>query len=107
VPKDELWNLSKEHPRRSADEAYKLFRQAEKANKTHRDNWFKSLGLRFIENAFWGINNSDPHAALSFDELHNNSHGLGGKHLFKEAKRVIKNMKPQASREAASIIGEQ
>jgi hypothetical protein len=25
---------------------------------------------------------SDPHEILSYDRMHNDSHGLGGKHLF-------------------------
>ena len=32
---------------------------------------------------------SDPHQAVSFDEMHSNDHGLGGKHLFPEIKRQI------------------
>jgi hypothetical protein len=33
---------------------------------------------------------SDPHQAVSFDEMHSNDHGLGGKHLFPEAKHHIR-----------------
>jgi hypothetical protein len=46
------------------------------------------LGLA-LQNAFWSVNFSDPHKAVSFDEMHSNDHGLGGKHLFPEAKRHI------------------
>lgn len=28
------------------------------------------------------MEHSDPHLALTFDRMHNNSHGLGGKHLW-------------------------
>jgi len=36
----------------------------------------------FLKNAFWGLEYSDPFKALTFDRMHNNSHGLGGKHLW-------------------------
>ncbi|KAG6888498.1 hypothetical protein C0995_007836 [Termitomyces sp. Mi166 len=88
--------------------AYKLFKKAEKAkNKTDREQLYQSHGLRFVENAFWSMQFSDLHAALSFNELHNNCHGLGGKHAFKEAMRIIKIMPAQASRTAAFTIGPQ
>ena len=35
------------------------------------------------------MNFSDPHEAVSFDEMHSNDHGLGGKHLFPEVKHYI------------------
>lgn len=33
---------------------------------------------------------SDPHEILSYDHMHNDSHGLGGKHLFPIILRYLK-----------------
>jgi hypothetical protein len=38
------------------------------------------------------VNFSDPHQAVSFDEMHSNDHGLGGKHLFPEGKHHISQL---------------
>jgi hypothetical protein len=36
----------------------------------------------FFENAFMTVAWSDPHEILSYDRMHNDSHGLGGKHIL-------------------------
>ena len=41
---------------------------------------------------FWTVNFSDPHAASSFDLMHNNAHGIGGKHIWPELQRHINNL---------------
>ena len=35
-----------------------------------------------LKNAFMTVAQSDPHEILSYDRMHNDSHGIGGKHLF-------------------------
>jgi hypothetical protein len=40
-------------------------------------------------NAFFDIANSDPYEALSIDRMHNNAHGLGGKHIWPEIQEYI------------------
>ncbi|KAG6905321.1 hypothetical protein DXG01_003456 [Tephrocybe rancida] len=106
IPKDKLSELSVAYPRRTADDAIALYLKGKHArNKTALENLYKPKGLRFVKNAFWTVRFSDPHAAASFDELHNNCHGLGGKHAFKEVKRLIKALPGSGNREA-SLIGE-
>jgi hypothetical protein len=34
------------------------------------------------QNAFWSVNNLDPHRALSFDTLHFDDSGVNGGHLW-------------------------
>ena len=41
------------------------------------------------QNLFWDFNNSDPHQAVSFDQLHWYHSGLFGHHLWGEFKNVI------------------
>ena len=40
------------------------------------------LMLPSFQNAFWDIKFSDSFKALSWDHMHNYTHGLGGKHLW-------------------------
>lgn len=42
------------------------------------------------------VANSDPHKILSFDRMHNDSHGLGGKHLFPSVILYLKTTGRQA-----------
>ena len=35
---------------------------------------------------------SDPHAAMSFDHMHNNAHGTGGNHIWPEIQRHISDL---------------
>ena len=45
-----------------------------------------------MQNAFWTVQFSDPHRAITFDEMHANDHGLGGKHLFPQAKLFVSQL---------------
>lgn len=38
---------------------------------------------------FWGLRNSDPHKAISFDRLHNNNLGMFKDHLWGAAKKEV------------------
>ncbi|KAG6810964.1 hypothetical protein H0H92_009583 [Tricholoma furcatifolium] len=107
VSQQELCLLSKKHPRRTADEAMKALKLAEKAtSKAARERILKPLGLRNVMNTFFSINNSDPFAACTFDKLHNNCHGLGRKHAFKKIKWLIKAL-PSGGRDESRSIGKQ
>ena len=35
---------------------------------------------------------SDPHAAMSFDHMHNNAHGTGGNHIWPEIQCHISDL---------------
>lgn len=50
----------------------------------------------FDKNAFWDVQFSDPHIALSFDQLHVNDLGLGGAHFFPQAKQFVSELGPAA-----------
>jgi hypothetical protein len=47
-----------------------------------------------MKNAFWNVQFSDPHRAISFDEMHANDHGLGGKHFFPQARLFVSELGP-------------
>jgi hypothetical protein len=46
------------------------------------------------QNAFWTVPYSDPHQVLTFDRMHNNSHGLGGKHLWPLLQEALERLGP-------------
>jgi hypothetical protein len=45
-----------------------------------------------LKNAFWNVCFSDPHRAITFDEMHANDHGLGEKHFWPQAKRLLEQL---------------
>ena len=49
------------------------------------------------QNAFWEINNSDPHKTCSFDRLHYDLSGLAGKHMRREVTSHILSLGPRAA----------
>ncbi|TFK58364.1 hypothetical protein BDN72DRAFT_751716, partial [Pluteus cervinus] len=57
--------------------------------KVLKESMLKQAGLRDVDNAFWTIAYSDPHATLGFDEMHAYSGGLGGRHLWPEFKAQL------------------
>ncbi|KAG6823687.1 hypothetical protein H0H92_009350, partial [Tricholoma furcatifolium] len=98
VPRSELWNLNKaikkEYKECTAQGSKELYNEALVAStKGEQDRILMSQGLRLVE-------------AYSFDELHNNDHGVGGKHLFPEIVRTIKAMPAKQRRQAARQIGD-
>ncbi|KAG1785043.1 uncharacterized protein HD556DRAFT_1451136 [Suillus plorans] len=69
VPLNELHDLSKTFPIRSAKDAQAAL-NIYKHNQTQGEEVLKGLGLRPVTNVLWLIENSDPHEALSLDDLH-------------------------------------
>ncbi|KAJ7681176.1 hypothetical protein B0H17DRAFT_1161164 [Mycena rosella] len=90
VPWNEQSDISAEHPKRTGQDS-KAKLEAARACKTaaDREAILKENSLRDVENVFWRIGNTDPHAACSFDRLHAYG-GLWTDHLFAQIKlRVI------------------
>lgn len=52
-----------------------------------------------LKNAFWDIQFSDPHSAITFDEMHVNDHGLGGKHFWPQAKEFVTDLPSKAAKQ--------
>jgi hypothetical protein len=51
---------------------------------------FKLIFDPDLQNAFMSVVNSDPHAILTFDQMHSDGHGLGGQHIFPAVVRYTK-----------------
>ncbi|KAJ7508184.1 hypothetical protein B0H11DRAFT_1848468 [Mycena galericulata] len=90
VPWNEQSDLSTEHPKRTATASEKILGDA-RAERTAaaREEVLKDHGLRDVENAFWKIRGSDPHAAISYDPLHADDGGFWGDHLFAQIKARV------------------
>ncbi|KAI5982863.1 hypothetical protein EDD15DRAFT_2179828, partial [Pisolithus albus] len=84
VPSNELRDHSKTHPRRRSEEAIARFELYKRSRRIGEE-----LIWRPVENAFWHVNHSCPHAALCFDPLHINDGGLFCNHLFVEFKKIL------------------
>ena len=57
-----------------------------------------------FKNAFMTVAWSDPHKILSYDRMHNDSHGMGGKHLLPTVLNYLKASKTRASRDALADL---
>ncbi|KAG1903934.1 uncharacterized protein F5891DRAFT_1184876 [Suillus fuscotomentosus] len=77
VPLDELHDLSKTFPIRSAKDVQAAL-NVYKQNRTQGEEVLKGLGLRPVANVLWLVENSNPHEALSLDDLHTLHGGTGG-----------------------------
>ncbi|KAI5984995.1 hypothetical protein EDC04DRAFT_2615507 [Pisolithus marmoratus] len=64
----------------------------------------KAIGLWPIENVFWHIRNSDPHATLSFDCLHSSHDGVGGRHALQDVKKILNALGREAEVEVEDYI---
>ena len=42
-----------------------------------------------LQSVFWGLENSDPHKAISFDRLHTNHLGMFKDHLWPTMKKMV------------------
>ncbi|KAI0648452.1 hypothetical protein C8Q79DRAFT_905404 [Trametes meyenii] len=57
-----------------------------------REQKFKSLGLRPVENVFWKVPHCDVYRALSWDRLHAYHGGLFSDHLFAQLQEIAQSM---------------
>ncbi|KAF8961518.1 hypothetical protein BDZ97DRAFT_1921202 [Flammula alnicola] len=82
IPKDQLHDCGKSWPLRTGLETQKIIAESRACNASEGEELLKANGLRAIDNAFMSVEWSDPHKSLSYDPMHNDGHGLGGKHLY-------------------------
>ncbi|KAJ6476594.1 hypothetical protein DFH09DRAFT_1253495 [Mycena vulgaris] len=83
VPWNEQSDLSTEHPLRTGRHSEKILGDA-RALRTvaEKEELLKDNGLRDVENTFWKLGDSDPHAAISYDPLHADDGGFWGSSLL-------------------------
>ncbi|KAH9066101.1 hypothetical protein EDB83DRAFT_2506347 [Lactarius deliciosus] len=90
VKNDELVDLTKTWPLRTAAHSQELVQQARGHKRVKdREALLSAYGLRNVNNVFWTLLHTDPHRALSFDRLHSNNSGVFGYHLWGAFKALI------------------
>ncbi|KAH9061804.1 hypothetical protein EDB83DRAFT_2506592 [Lactarius deliciosus] len=90
VKNDELVDLTKTWPLRTAAHSQELVQQARGHKRVKdREALLSAYGLRNVNNVFWTLSHTDPHRALSFDRLHSNNSGVFGYHLWGAFKALI------------------
>ncbi|TFK59648.1 hypothetical protein BDN72DRAFT_890374 [Pluteus cervinus] len=93
VPGTELADHTTKHPLRSERITQTLIDLADDAETDkNAEEILKAAGLRDIYNAFWVVNLSDPHRALSTDRMHQYAGGLGGRHLWPKIKDILEKL---------------
>ncbi|KIJ29756.1 hypothetical protein M422DRAFT_188008, partial [Sphaerobolus stellatus SS14] len=80
--RDELHMLSQSFELRTQESMIAIYKKASTLPTTACQSLLRDHGLHFIENAFWGIANSDPYLAYSYDMLHSLDSGEWGKHQW-------------------------
>ncbi|KAF5346809.1 hypothetical protein D9757_013487 [Collybiopsis confluens] len=103
IPHDALTDFDSEYPRRTAKDTVDIVNKALKLAQTSKgesEAVLKQHSLRPHINSFFRINNTDPHEAVSFDDLHFLDSGLWEDHILETHKWHIKNV----GRDAAVII---
>ncbi|KAI6009909.1 hypothetical protein BKA83DRAFT_4133141 [Pisolithus microcarpus] len=87
VPSDQLCNHTSTYPMHMSLDAITSL-EVYKRSQKDGEALMQKQSLQPVKNAFWRINHSDPHRALSFDHLHYDDMGIGD-HLFKETKKNL------------------
>ncbi|EKM75860.1 hypothetical protein AGABI1DRAFT_45711 [Agaricus bisporus var. burnettii JB137-S8] len=102
VPRDLQWDLSKEFSLRTqAGSQAILYETMKLSTQEQRNTFLKESGsLRGVENAFWSVNHTDLHAAISYDCLHSDENGLWEDHFFP----VFKDLAKELGRQNVSLI---
>ncbi|THV00958.1 hypothetical protein K435DRAFT_818161 [Dendrothele bispora CBS 962.96] len=102
VPQDKLSDLSNTFELRSPENTHKVFQKVNLCStQAEKEDLLKQVSLRPHPNVFLDLNYMDPYRACSFDELHFDSSGLWGDHLFSQFKKHLDGM---AGRTAAVLI---
>ncbi|KAJ3559044.1 hypothetical protein NP233_g11364 [Leucocoprinus birnbaumii] len=99
VPSNEQHLITKQFTTRTQEETKFIVDSSATMPPSEAEENLKSHGLHPIQNAFWDLSHSDPHQALSFDRMHNNAHGVGGKHLWPLIQKYTEQL-PRESRKA-------
>ncbi|KAI0086723.1 hypothetical protein BDY19DRAFT_959866, partial [Irpex rosettiformis] len=99
IPKGMLSNITTKYAYRVASEVQALVEKEER--KGVKEKVLKNYGLRavkaILKNALWDIENTDVHAAMSFDRLHAYTLGLFQDHLIPQLKLVVASLDRSAS----------
>ncbi|KAI5981970.1 hypothetical protein EDD15DRAFT_2182044 [Pisolithus albus] len=103
VPIDELHDLTRTYPLRSMDQAQDAL-SVYNYSRAEGEERLKALGLWPVENVFWRIRDSDPHAALSFDRLHASHDGAGGRHALQDVKKILSMLGREAEAKVEAYI---
>ncbi|KAL0572513.1 hypothetical protein V5O48_009455 [Marasmius crinis-equi] len=83
VGKEELSDLSHRWKKRAAQDTIDVLNEVALLDlKGEKETLLKEYSLRFAQNAFMTIANSDPYQAASFDDLHFEDLRMWGSHLF-------------------------
>ncbi|KAG1903490.1 uncharacterized protein F5891DRAFT_946968 [Suillus fuscotomentosus] len=93
IPRDELWDTSKQYTHRIADTSWDIVLAAQEMD-THeeQEELLKQHGLRNVTNSFWAIRYSDVHRALSHDRCHYNHGGLWSRHYWVELQKHLTSL---------------
>ncbi|KAF9019316.1 hypothetical protein BDP27DRAFT_1439933 [Rhodocollybia butyracea] len=90
VRKDDLSDLTKQSPLRTAQGTVDILKKVNTLTRqSDKEEILKQNGLRPYPNVFFKMVNSDPFAAVSFDNLHFCGSGLFEDHIFKQLKLHI------------------
>ncbi|KAI6042435.1 hypothetical protein EDC04DRAFT_2600998 [Pisolithus marmoratus] len=103
IPINELHDLAKTYPLCLMDQAQDVLSTYNYSHMAGEEQ-LKAIGLWPIENVFWHIRNSDPHATLSFDCLHSSHDGVGGRHALQDVKKILNALGCEAEVEVKDYL---
>ena len=120
VANEDQWNVLVRSTLRTVDSTKKIIERANQEELlTVKETIIKSVGLQnakvppksisgvhgliYFQNAFWKVENSDPHIALSFDQLHTFPGGLFRDHIWKFLQARVTELGREASVEINEV----
>jgi hypothetical protein len=114
IPWDLQSDMSCRHELRTAEQTQGLLQEADNMQtREAAENLLKDYGLRDVKvisfrlvcvaladgakNSMWTVENSDPHKATSWDQMHAYAGGLWDDHIWKEIKGHLNRLGDRAS----------
>ncbi|KAG0692246.1 hypothetical protein DFH29DRAFT_985855 [Suillus ampliporus] len=106
VSRDNLWDTSKSHRRRTSKESQVLVNAARvKETFEEREELLKEQALRLVENAFWAVAFTCIYRALSYDRCHFNHGGLWSKFLAALGRGKVSQVDKKNLKHPNNVIG--
>ncbi|KII85171.1 hypothetical protein PLICRDRAFT_57110 [Plicaturopsis crispa FD-325 SS-3] len=92
VHRDDLDKITQTFPPRTIETMMRTYHDALGAStQTEREEILRNQGLHATENFFWSFPNSCPYSGNSYETLHADDGGKGGKHLIPHVKDVLRD----------------
>ncbi|KAF9044107.1 hypothetical protein BJ165DRAFT_1594751 [Panaeolus papilionaceus] len=92
VFKDDIPKVSQKAAPRTTERMRALWTEVQEHTAADRETSLQAVGLRDVQNIFWGLRDTDIYSTLSWDRLHAYHGGLFSDHLLEQLKEIVDDL---------------